>query len=622
MRGLLALSCFIFSMNILLAQNGKGIWVAVGRIDSIARPIYFDGNNVKILNNSSYIQCPWEPFASILTSDTTYLYASGQYWKTEIGGDSIRFKSGFSIRDENNHIIENGDDIPGHPTITSGALFVPHPNGKDFCLFTLGYLPGDSIYANGQDLSRACKPSLYFNHIAKKEDGSFRVIEKNTVVCDDGFTEKMAACKHANGIDWWIMVHGIHMTNSFFRVLLTKDGLKKFPPQNIGKVYCSYCTPFDAKDMSLIPHISEMTFNMSGTRLAAVTMDNIIDLFDFDRCTGLLSNYQDLSYPKIVPESLYDKMYYKYMYTTAFSKDDKFLYISHGFPLGNGNLFRIKISPEDPKPYGLNIKKFNTQYFFGNGQFHSAPNGEVIVNIEYSVNANLNDSVRSSMKNYLRRIQQSETFLDSTIVDNFYIKREKSMTQFGLPNNPNYDLAASPPSYGNESDTFWVCKKKGKIYFEDQTLDTLINRAEWSPGNGLSDSTVFAPEILRSDTVTYTMRIFSREFGCEKIRRKIKVLFYPEKDSVCQNASVGPQLLIRPQVTIYPNPVDELLTIKSNFQIRALYFYDMQGRKIAYREPEESSTEYIFDVKEMPKATYLLKVETHRGSVTQRVVVE
>lgn len=66
MWGLFALTYFIFSIHILLAQNGKGVW-AFG-VDSTDAGIFFDGDKMSLIKTKLEAIEIYHSFASILTS--------------------------------------------------------------------------------------------------------------------------------------------------------------------------------------------------------------------------------------------------------------------------------------------------------------------------------------------------------------------------------------------------------------------------------------------------------------------------------------------------------------------------------------------------------------------------
>jgi hypothetical protein len=88
----------------------------------------------------------------------------------------------------------------------------------------------------------------------------------------------MTAVKHANGQDWWIITPR-NREDQIYTFLLTKDGIVDTTLQNIG---------FNLdQDGSC-----QITFTPDGSKLVTCNPYAGLGIFDFDRSTGLLSNYQ------------------------------------------------------------------------------------------------------------------------------------------------------------------------------------------------------------------------------------------------------------------------------------------------------------------------------------------
>lgn len=199
-----------------------------------------------------------------------------------------------SILNAQNEIVANGDSINTDFSCTNCALFIPTPSEVDqYILFHIGY-----YQISGCPYS-ACY-HLYYTKIRKNELGEFEVYEKNISLLEEPVEEKLAAVKHANGIDWWIMIHKLGdgnsapATNTFFGFLLKSDSLLVPLVQNIGTLHVNTAS-----------YSGEMTFSPKGNKLAdAINGQNTIDLFSFNRCTGLLDNYSSISTGNIATYSV------------------------------------------------------------------------------------------------------------------------------------------------------------------------------------------------------------------------------------------------------------------------------------------------------------------------------
>ena len=97
--------------------------------------------------------------------------------------------------------------------------------------------------------------------------------------------------------------------SEFYIYLIDSSGIHPPIHQSIGHSY-------------VIPGLGrggEMVFSPDGSKLAAVSQ-GMIDYFDFDRCTGTLSNYLDLSVGLSAVLSEF--------YGVSFSSENSFLYAS------------------------------------------------------------------------------------------------------------------------------------------------------------------------------------------------------------------------------------------------------------------------------------------------------
>ncbi len=99
----------------------------------------------------------------------------------------------------------------------------------------------------------------------------------------EGCLQKPAACKHANGRDWWIVL-GDNQTNKFTRWLLTPNGLEEKEPQFTENptINNDSLGGFTTTDVAY--------FSQQGDKYVIYSQKKGLYLFDFDRCTGLLSN--------------------------------------------------------------------------------------------------------------------------------------------------------------------------------------------------------------------------------------------------------------------------------------------------------------------------------------------
>lgn len=192
-------------------------------------------------------------------------------------GNLLFYTNGENVWNKNNIVMPNGDSLGGHQSATQAALIVPHPNSPGlYFLFTLQqqYTP----------------PTTNFNFSYSKinmalNSGNGDVTQKNIVI-KSPIAEKLAGVMHSNGTDVWIMVHG-YGNDSLFAYLLTPVGLSQTPV--VSKV---------GQSVNGVNSLGYMKFSPDGTKLAfACRTSNLVDLFDFDAGTGVVTNEKILTLP-------------------------------------------------------------------------------------------------------------------------------------------------------------------------------------------------------------------------------------------------------------------------------------------------------------------------------------
>lgn len=140
-------------------------------------------------------------------------------------------------------------------------------------------------------------------------NGDGDVTQKNIPLMEDTLTlGMMTAVKHANGKDWWIITAS-RKENAIYAFLFTKNGIQDTVFQHIGFDY-----------LPVEEGSGQITFNSLGTQMVICNPYYGINLFDFDRSTGLLSNFRQylVEFPTVFPDVM----------GCAFSPNGRFLYVT------------------------------------------------------------------------------------------------------------------------------------------------------------------------------------------------------------------------------------------------------------------------------------------------------
>jgi hypothetical protein len=158
--------------------------------------------------------------------------------------------------------------------VQSGPLFLPYPGDSSKAYLFYGqmenYLIGGTIGGRWDK---------FFTY-ALLDIPTKSLISKNNVLLTDTSTNgDMQACRHANGRDWWLIKPDI-WSNKYFIGLLTPQGIEMNNITLLG-------VPSDLRVNT------SSKFNIQGTKYIHYNggLSRVVHEFDFDRCTGTLSNF-------------------------------------------------------------------------------------------------------------------------------------------------------------------------------------------------------------------------------------------------------------------------------------------------------------------------------------------
>ncbi|HWB62108.1 MAG TPA: T9SS type A sorting domain-containing protein [Chitinophagales bacterium] len=250
------------------------------------------------------------------------------------------------------------------------------------------------------------------------DSGLGEVVFKNKTIIQDTLGSYVTACKHANGRDWWVLASKTS-TNCLYELLIQPDTVIQYPMQCLGSMYHGG----DA---------GQAAFSPDGTRFAWVGTPGEVNMYDFDRCSGTLSNAVHLPiYPDYV-----DSGYLQY--GLAFSPNSRFMYIAQ-----TGYILQFDLQSTDIMNSVDTVGRYYRSHdslslpgtFF---LMQLAPDGKIYV------------SATNGIK-YLHVINNPDQKGDSCNFVNYGFPLPHS-NSFGLPSFPNYRLGRL---IGSECDTIY-----------------------------------------------------------------------------------------------------------------------------------------------------------------------
>ena len=239
----------------------------------------------------------------------------------------------------------------------------------------------------------------------------------------DQYYPIISAVRQANGKDWWLVlkiqdnITGFAYIFEFYRV--DSDGVHFDHQQTIGRSSA----------------LGEIRFSPSGNRLVTSAPFEI-DLFDFDRCTGYLSNLKTIEQDNNT-----------FWYGSEFSADESKLYITTSHFAGDSTSWNYVLQYDLYAFDITNSKKILFQsrgaYLYG-GQLQLAPDNKIYYSIYDGSNATVSDTVLPPLNDtsvYLSVITNPNL---AGLACNFqpfsFYLGDSARTTFSLPNNPNYIL--------------------------------------------------------------------------------------------------------------------------------------------------------------------------------------
>jgi hypothetical protein len=211
---------------------------------------------------------------------------------SDTNGQLVAYTNGCAIYSgADDTVLPNGNNInPGsvhNSYCPSNSGFGYYPNTSQSSMFLP--LPGSNnrYYLFHKQVKLVFNPfdgfteTLYYSIVEKNESDSAWVVAKNVPLMKDTLASGMiTAVKHANGRDWWIVTPR-NREDQIYTFLFTPEGIVDTTLQYIG---------FNLEQDGSC----QVSFSPDGSRFIACSPYTGLGLFDFDRATGVLSNYQSI----------------------------------------------------------------------------------------------------------------------------------------------------------------------------------------------------------------------------------------------------------------------------------------------------------------------------------------
>ncbi|HMT28368.1 MAG TPA: T9SS type A sorting domain-containing protein [Bacteroidia bacterium] len=422
-----------------------------------------------------------------------------------------------SISDTNSNLLFYGNTRSGAGGVTSGLIW-----NKNNQLM----LEGDSIAGGGwyHELVIVPNPgddSLYYvfsigvatSVIGLKysvvdmrgDNGLGEVTQKNISLLNNiRMVDCLTAIKHGNGRDWWVVAklstaHLQTSNNTWYTYLISPSGISQVSIQNVGTLVGT--------------NSGRLNFDSDSNKICFVSLPGLIELYNFDRCSGIISNpFTVENVPPVAP--------YPYYWSCEFSPSGRYLYVSGSTT--PSTLWQFDTwAPNIPSTKTL-IWQTNFPPYTA-GALKRGPDNKIYMSCAWSDSSgNFNYPYDSTMY-YTENMNLSViNSPDSGGLAcgfqpwSFYLGGKR--TYWGLPNNPDYDLG---PLVGSPCDTLvgisephpTITTPQLNIFYHPQWQTAFINASNLTGTKGTLEIFDVQGKMVHLEEIQIVNGYYTRNFN-------------------------------------------------------------------------------------------------------------
>ncbi len=322
------------------------------------------------------------------------------------------------VKTFNDSIMSNGVNIVGQGWYHELVALPDPASQNNFYLFSNG-------------ITNSGLSGIHYSKIdIIQNNGLGQVVQKNVPLFISLMTDVMAAVKHGNGRDWWVIAkHRFNLYNSdtLLQYLVTPAGV--LGPYKLNTTVANG------------PGFANFTFSSDGSKLLYTAITGLIMTLDFDRCNGQISN------PIIIKPEV-GSGGSNWTWGSCFSPNDSLIYVSHidvPSKIIQYNLYAPNIAAS-ADTFAL-IMPSSPAFARNAGALKLGPDGKIYVACAWSdtlgsFNYPYPDTAYHPDNMYLATIDSPNVIGAGCHFNpyGFYLGGKRSY--WGLPNNPDYEMGA------------------------------------------------------------------------------------------------------------------------------------------------------------------------------------
>jgi len=380
---------------------------------------------------------------SVSISDSIGNLIMYAYTRAGVNGNTTR------LINNQDSLIEFGDSIVGEGWYRE-LIIMPYPDSSLHILFSIG-------------VTGSSQQGFYYSIVDMSLNGGLgEVIQKNVQLENFKTVDCLTAIKHGNGRDWWVLFRRIDgpssPNNDFYLYLVTSGGVVVQNIQSIGSQNAT--------------NSGRISFNSTGTRMSYINYKGLIELYDFDRCTGLINNPVTIEPENTQPP-------WSGFWSAEFSPSGNILYVT-GIPAvvtDSSRLFQYDLMATNISSSKLIL--WSTPWMITIDQLKMAPDDKMYLTTNYYQIYPYQDTMYNNINMNLSVINSPDSlgFACDLQPFSFYLGGKRSYA--GLPNNPDYDLSSL---VGSPCDTLTSLNEIAPVnvaglyvYYSPQWQTTFIN---------------------------------------------------------------------------------------------------------------------------------------------------
>ena len=501
-------------------------------------------------------------------------------------GELFCYSNGMSIDGADNHVISGADTINYGAfwelwrlgsdnnkinfgfTLPQGMLFLPWPGKPDSIFFATIFSDDSFVNVN---LGK-------YGIISKSgNSGSGKLIQKDVLFHEGGVKNSMQAVRHANGRDWWIILIGEENVKYYIYKLDT-DGISLVNIQDIGQ----YHKGID---------IGNTYFSLDGSKFVsndALIWNNstVVSIFDFDRCSGTLSN------------GIFDTIptYEAHLgIGTIFSPNGKYLYVNNDY-----ELYQYDMDTEDIIQSRIVLDTYDG--------FQSHPHPQLYITTfgywAYGPDGRLYNVSGAGSAQHMHVMHYPD---EGGIASHFQQHAIKiPNNHWTIPNFPNYRLG---PLDGSPCDTLGLDNHPvAKFRYEPDNLDNTRLR--------FTDLSYFRPESWTWNFGDGSPQEHARNpyhnFSLDGVYHVcLTVSNENSSNTTCRDITIGPfgssvTTLNTAVVSTFPNPVEDYLLVTLGEYVPAhgeISLYNISGHSVLTQRLYYGQNN--IDMQSLPSGIYL-----------------